>query len=387
MSEDEGGFAEGILGRAEYAPTLPAAGGAFKPWHKPRKQYVRDHQWRSEILSLLEDSPSNGPLTYLGLPGSDLLDLRFFHSAFCSDGQLGLRFLGFNTDLALPGPQQTELSVSMDEVLRLDGVDQQSLVVPDDFACLSSDRSLGWKKAHDLGPFDVVNLDLCDGFAKGAPSIVPDTLYNAMLKLMALQARRPTPWLFLLTTRTDRDKVNGETLRRLLQLYGANVTSCTEFREASVAHLQVSDEPSMAAAAATPQGFLRLFMTGLCKWLAASALAHVPPTEAQVRSVIGYRVRSGARAVDLVSVAVRFTPTFRPVTDPTGLGTPGLPPDGECRAAVESLNQIVGLTDADQVLAEDPELFARMRDGSGHLLAQARYNRTEYEGWVAAGCR
>ena len=67
-----------IFGTGTYrAPSPPKK--EFLPWHRPRKQFVRDRQWCGEIGKLLEDSPrEGGVLRYLGLPGADLLDLRCF---------------------------------------------------------------------------------------------------------------------------------------------------------------------------------------------------------------------------------------------------------------------------------------------------------------------
>ena len=65
--------------QGEIVPTLESrARREFKPWHKPRKHFVRLHQWCHETRQLLKKLQyANGSeLRYLGLPGEDLLDIR-----------------------------------------------------------------------------------------------------------------------------------------------------------------------------------------------------------------------------------------------------------------------------------------------------------------------
>lgn len=47
----------------------------FQPWHKPRKQYVRQFQWITETVELIEeiDFRDGRPFKYLGLPGKDMM--------------------------------------------------------------------------------------------------------------------------------------------------------------------------------------------------------------------------------------------------------------------------------------------------------------------------
>ena len=86
-SSIEESLAEGIIGVKNYTPESPTK-KVFLPWHKPRKQYVRGEQWCKEILKMVDEVlPENNILKYLGLPGDDLLDLRYFHEQIC-DGKI-----------------------------------------------------------------------------------------------------------------------------------------------------------------------------------------------------------------------------------------------------------------------------------------------------------
>jgi len=57
----------------------------FKPWHKPRKHYLRVYQWCQQIATLIKDLGlgESDSLRYLGMPGEDLLDVRTLQGVCC----------------------------------------------------------------------------------------------------------------------------------------------------------------------------------------------------------------------------------------------------------------------------------------------------------------
>ena len=101
QSDDSDDLTTGIFDDIEYLPTQIEP-KEFKPWHKPRKQFVRREQLSALLLRLYEKREPGDPLCYLGLPGTDLIDLRYLHEQLCSESERPLRFLGFNTE-AQPG--------------------------------------------------------------------------------------------------------------------------------------------------------------------------------------------------------------------------------------------------------------------------------------------
>ena len=384
MANDTGHAAD-IAPALLYEAPVPAR-KSFRPWHKPRKQYVRHHQWRAEIDLMLDDAPrTDNTLKYLGLPGSDLLDLRHLHAEVCEPRQLGFRFLGFNSAARPSSASQTEMNISLDEVNRLRGIDTQSEVLGDDFVRLADDSSIAWKKAVALGPYDVINLDLCDGFGSSAPTSMDNTYYNAVGRLMALQARTPTSWLLLLTTRVGDDHVHPEVLEKLLGKYIENLRDCHPFRDLSRTLFACDDDAGTRAAAIGANYLLPLFLCGLCKWLLGLALGQQPPTTAELKNVIGYRVYGGAQHEDLVSIALRFTPTYQPPVDATGLANHPVTVPDECGLSVGVLRRIALREDADAILRDDAVLQGRMVEASAALLASARYDSGAYREWILAG--
>lgn len=384
--ENGEGHADDMFGTFTYEASS-AQKKTFLPWHKPRKQFVRQFQWCKEIEALLKDiQPEGNLLKYLGLPGDDLLDLRYFHSKICEPKQMQLRFLGFNRSADPKSPAQTELNISLDEVRKLSGIDPLSDIIWDDFRLVGNDNEKAWLRAKDLGPYDIINLDLCDGFGKHEPGVLDDTYYRAVSRLMSLQARKKNSWLLFLTTRTRKCDVHAELMQRLLGKYVQNLADCPSFKFASTEALAIEDEATLKASAETPEGHLAILLVGLCKWLLGLAIEQKPPSRIDVKSVIGYRVYAGAPHDDLISIAFRFEPTFTPVNDPMGIANH---PDvdvalSECAQATDAFKQVEQRSCADKVIADDIELHSQLVAAMVDLLRLARYDIDAYHKWLQA---
>lgn len=383
---DSPGHADDIVPIGIYEAPLPESKKIFLPWHLPRKQFVRERQWGEQISRMLDDSPlADGTLRYLGLPGIDLLDLRYFHTKVCEARGVSLRFLGFNKAAQPASQAQTELNISLDEVRRLSWVDQISDVIGDDFVRLANVDSFAWKKAREFGPYNVINLDLCDGFGVHSPDDArSSTHYDAVNQLMSLQARSINPWLLLLTTRAGREHVDLQVLEKLIVTYVKNLAGCQPFLEKSRRHFEIEDEATLRTAVATAAGMLPVFLCGLCKWLVGIALGHQPPTKVEVKSVVGYRVDRDAECEDLISLALRFTPTLEPAGDPVGLAKPQTSRLDECTLSVNALIRIARRINADHILSQDPMLNGAMIDAAASLLELARYDPVAYRVWAAS---
>lgn len=228
MADDDSDLTEGLVGVEVYEAPAPAK-KSFFPWHRPRKQFVRVEQWCAQIGRLLDDGAQltldANTLKYCGLPGIDLIDLRCFHNSICVPRALKLRFLGFNSAVAPGSSDQVELNISRDEIAKLDQIDPESEVVSDDIRMVANAKSLAHSKMSIFGPFDVVNLDLCDSFGAEEAGLFNVNYYNAVAQLMAIQARQKTPWLLFLTTRVGNEHVHVDTLGRFRAKYAKNLRS------------------------------------------------------------------------------------------------------------------------------------------------------------------
>ncbi|MHC9086269.1 PP_RS20740 family protein [Luteimonas sp. RIT-PG2_3] len=356
----------------------------FLPWHRPRKQLVREQQWIYEIEQLVTASPpEHGEIRYLGLPGIDLLDLRCIRQMICDTRDLKLRYLGFNSGVQPNSRDHEEMTISEDEVKRSRLVHELSLIRGDDFTLLGQRNSLAQKAALSHGPFDVINIDLCDGFGTHPPARLNATYYDAVNSLCAIQVRRTRPWLLFLTTRTDRPTIDGAVLELFLEKYRANLADHADFTTESDNRFGISCEATLAEACGTDNGHLRVFLTALCKWLIGIALANAP-TDVRLKSVVGYSVADGP-SPDLMSLAFLFTPTVVPGEDPMRLARVPDQAPTEGLMAVRALRRVSALRDADEILSNDDALQARMTDNMAALLAEARYDPEAYREWVRKG--
>ena len=377
-------LSDDIIGVSEYSAEVPQK-KEFLPWHRPRKQFVREMQWCDEIIKLVDEVlPENNILKYLGLPGDDLLDLRYFHEKICEPKNLRLRFLGFNNSATAISDNKTEFNISRDEVSKLDLVDPASDIIGDDICQLADMDSVAWNRATRLGPFDVINIDLCDGFGKVEPDPFVQTHYTALSNLLALQARRPHPWLLFLTTRCGSQHIHETVFSKLQELYQENLKSCGGFKEISEEKFSIASKEGIEAASKSEKGISDIFMVSLCKWIAKFLVGQAPPAKLEVKSVIGYKVYPKADHQDLVSIAIKIVPTLLPEGDPIGLATPSelLTKPNECEMALQVLKSVSGQINADDVLKVDNELRKKMIATTSDLLDAARYDVTSYAAWA-----
>lgn len=340
LPPDDEQLSDNIVGAVEYqAARRPKR--RFEGWHRPRKQFVRAGQWEDQIRLLLEDvEPEGGMFRYLGLPGTDLLDLRHFHKAICEPRGLGLRFLGFNNAASPDSKFQVELDISLDEVKKPAMVDPLSDVIPDDIRAVANENSIAFERARALGPYHVINLDLCDGFGRDLPGVLDNTNYNAVTRMLSLQLHSKTAWLLLLTTRAGKADIHAEFLNRGVDKYIQSLAECDDFRTASTQHFSITTRSTLEEATKTPEGLLAVFLTGICKWLVGLAVATNPQTDVEVKSVIGYKVAHGSPCEDLVSVAFRFDPKLPAMSDPLGLAIQVSQSVNECQLSTRAIRRL-----------------------------------------------
>jgi hypothetical protein len=383
QADDDGGdLADGIVGVTTYEYSERPK-KKFQPWHRPRKHFVRHEQWMYFTKELVNERGAGVErLSYFGLPGADLLDIRYFGSEVCEPNNIKLRFLGFDKSADPEDESQSDYNISYDEVSKAPSFDPQSEVIPDDFRDLVDESSVAWQKTFDFGPYDVVNLDLCDGVTKEQSGAEDETYYNAIAKLLAVQARNKSPWLLFLTTRVGVKHVHKDALARLSDLYSSNLKNCQPFRDASRAKFKIENDKTLAAAKANEQGLQSVVLVGICKWLLKLACGQNPPAKIEIKGVMGYRVRPEARVEDMVSIAIRFEPTHNLVEDPGRLAKSKAAGVDECDLATKALTKISKLFDVDGYLSSESPVMEEMLEATCKLLEAARYDPAEYRLWV-----
>ena len=379
QSHDQDDLTTGIFGNnIEYArPRTPPK--EFKPWHKPRKQFVRSKQWSALLRRLYENRGARDPLRYLGLPGTDLIDLRYLHAQLCRDNDRQLCFLGFNTEAHRDNPAHIELNVSLDEVRRLSNVDPQSNVIHDDFRLVGNENSIAWSHTKQLGPFDVVNIDLCDGLASDPPQS-DESVYKALSQLVTIQVRNPNPWLLLVTTRIGRCVFDADAEERIIGHFRENVANCEGFAKECEQLLDL-DVNSIDPATCSEADLLNLMIVAIGKWLSKLVQSQAP-NRVVLASTQGYRVDPDASQEDLISLALRVEPVFAASPDPLSPTAPIS--EDECTTAKAILRRSAHRLDVDNILDQQPDLREELIGETEQLLALARYDGEAYRQWLAS---
>lgn len=358
----------------------------FAAWHHPRKQFVRIRQWCSEVRKLIPQLglAKGDPFRYLTLPGNELLDVRALHGVVEALG-VKMRYLGFNS-VGHDTPAQAELALSQSEVLALSSIDEFSAVLEEKLEAVTNDLSPACIRTKQEGPFHAINLDLCDsiafreiGHTKGSP-------LEATGKLLELQLQSASPWLLFITTRAEPSLIGAFARKGFDKALDANMCASEDFRAKLSAlisgDLDQLDEDLAGAWANQDPTFLRVFCTGLGKWLLSILVSAAPPRELALLSSCFYQ--SGHNGPDMLSLAFLCGAPKQAVNDPFAILPPAAPAAlvSEVTVAIQLTEKIGEMFDLDAHLAADATLQDKLIGQAGRLMAQARYGQAEYEAWA-----
>lgn len=421
MSGEESNFSDDIV-QAELPKHLPTASDirkkGFLPWHKVRKQVIRETQWNAAIVFLIkrhlrkhlkkeEMVPSTDlfgavipvpespvpvvsvprALNCLVIPGNDLLDVRSLCNAVESEN-CHIRFLGFNNT---GGTGVND--VAENAVRALPTVRQSSLVLRDPFQAIGSKNSQAYQQLGRYGPYEVVNLDLCDMLVPGSDKDATDRYYAAIRELMAYQFREQTnPWLFFITTHVDHTEADQSGVD---QLAGSLRSNCdehsafaTEF-EKLVPRTAFTGTRRLDLDSLTHDQLVGSFGVVLGKWLIRLAESSRPQWMVNLLSSYRYTVEPESGAC-MLSLSFEFKRRVSAPVDPAGFGANQMnvsasPQKTELELAVDLVTSALHIKDPDAMMATDPALAVSMMNASADLLAEAGYAREDYLAWVEAG--
>jgi len=380
----------------------------FAPWHKARKEYIRKNQWNELILRYMKralnpklqsapdpaDKPkidSNAvevrrPLSCLLIPGDDLLDVR----ALIRDTEKEncyVRYLGFNKG---QGSDKigTRVHIAHNDITTSNRVLSDSVVIPDRIEMVSRRSSLASQYLKQLGPFHVVNLDLCESFFPYQTGEAPN-YYKALHAITNYQMQNMVhPWLLFITTEVAPKETNFAELDKLCTPTKKNVSKYTEFLEelnktiSLKSTLKVGDELNLKHF--SESDLVDLFVIALGKALLDFCASTNGDWIVEMRGSHRYTVNE-SKNVGMLSLAYEFTPIPKPAQDGTGLSdlelTMGKKFD-ELQLAMKILRSVKNITDIDEILITDSEIQETMENSSADLLESAGYDREKYINWL-----
>lgn len=336
----------------------------FLPWHKPRKQWIRHIQWWNQIEEHIVSKlkPGIDTIKYFGLPGNDLLDIRFFQQKLPPFQKKICLFGLINTEIGWSSAQ-TQLSKIMD----LDGVDKSSKVEQLNFDYLENTSSIAFDKLNEFGCFDVVNLDFCD-------SIIPNATENrlkALYNFMEYQFQKISEgWVLFITTRSSKDTTNSTLYEELVACIDENLSEEIYLREfIRVFSSILLIESSIVRSDLENQKHINMLVVGLMNWLIKTA--HLRHFKVKLSNVFRYDI-TGENTNDMMSMCFVFT---RVMNFPNS--NPPLPSKTE--QSKNSLNKLANIKNLDDIMiGKGVEYYAQFVKEQIDLLKEAGYHTDDY---------
>lgn len=360
----------------------------FEPWHKPRKQYIRRHQWLAETVKICNTLKfkDDRPLKYLSLPGEDLLDVRVIREC-CDSSGISLKYLGLNDSYSSDVPD-TWLHLAWNEVNSLAKIDRNSVVIKDRFELIADRKSQAYRYIEQYGPFDVVNLDLCNSISAQGKNNAPN-YYSALKVLADYQIKNRTePWLLLVTTRVTDSQVPSADMEKLVDCVRNNARQYDRFRKHLIQLVPRASDlittKHFETKKLSQKDFLTTFSIGLGKWLLALMSSSVPTWGVAMQPSYAYRV--GGADPDMASFAFLLEPFIRGPIDSSGLSRAAPLKEidfDEEACALGILSKVSAIRDLDALVHSKPSLRKKLEDESEELLIAAGYESTEYRRWVS----
>ncbi|NMZ81953.1 PP_RS20740 family protein [Pseudomonas mandelii] len=338
----------------------------FLPWHKPRKQWVRDKQWWGQINShILPNLRGMDTVRYFGLPGDDLLDVRYLQQKLSGSGK-SVFILGLLSNQAGWEAAQKQLSKALDS----DGIHRDSAVEKLNFDHLENPQSLAYQKMAKIGYFDVVNLDFCGNVI--GPQLKSRRL-DAIKNLLGYQFQVvPQRWLLFLTTRSSRATSCLETFNRLAECLDQNLT-VDEFWDEFNARFDTTpihanrclDRPALDG-----QDFIDVYTIGLFKFIVGLAVKN--KFKIKMDSVVKYDIEGEEASSDMISMCLVFT---KVLNRPDGTAQEELT---EPDMALRGLKKLKEMRCVDEIIVEDIDKYVACVKQKIILLEQSGRNVTGY---------
>ncbi len=272
-------IAEDVLPVRPDEPALPLPLDELAPWHRVRKQLVREQQWLHYSRRLIEhqrgghalpEQAGCGPeVRYLTLPGMDYLDVRLL-AGLCDSLGCRLTSTGFQAGHE-NNPFVARARFRQKSLIDANHITPDSHTFGRRFEEISEKNSPAYRELERRAPFHILNIDACGSIA--APSAVHSRrMVEALHRVVELQlGLMKGRWLLFVTTDVRPDSIAQDTLNRLCEAIYSNADANADFGQLATPLLDQAAPDIRTAAASASQvpgaTFLRLFSLGLAKWL------------------------------------------------------------------------------------------------------------------------
>jgi len=242
---------------------------------------------------------------------------------------------------------------------------------------------------NQLGPFHVVNLDLCDSLFPNNETDI-QACYDGLHAIAAYQMKEmATPWLLFITTEVAPKDVNSDQFNKLCKPTKANL-QYELFQDALSKIVPIESLNSNHQVDLTrldDKQLVDLFGVAIGKALLSFCSSAGATWKLEMRGSHSYSINP-EKGVSMMSFAFQFTPISLPPQDATGISTLKLnipAPFDEAELAIKLVASVQKITDVDSLLESNPDLYDLLVASSADLLESAGYDRTAYIQWVQNG--
>ncbi len=370
---------------------VPIALDTLQPWHRPRKQFIRERQWKACANMLIQklqnhNAPSirSGKLNYLTLPGIDHFDVEIL-GELTVDLELKLEATGFLSE-AERDPIKARSQFRADTLIKRGLMEDTSITFPYRFEDMSNRRSQAYIEIKSRAPFHIINIDACGSIA--APTAQHSArIIDALHRLVELQlGTMRDPWLLYLTTDAREGSLSTTVQSALDDAIRQNAADSDEFRDGATNCFGIEGddlEAALAGALTEPERFVSKFSLGFAKWLLHNA--NDQNWDVKCRPFFCYSTRPhGENEVSMPCLAFEFRP--RPVILEDQFGAVNAdntelpePPD----YSIEALSKTRDMKNLDIMFAEDDALRIEFAQKQRLLLQGAGYQAATLEDFDA----
>ena len=365
---------------------VPVELNTLKPWHRPRKQFIRKKLWidcsrqliRKEINGPGLQTPAEGKpeVRYLTLPGIDYLDVRML-ADLCNEQGCCLTSVGF-----LSGDEKTNRNVARAKVREFDLISAKFITSSSETYYRRfeeiADKGQAYRNLQHKGPFHIVNIDACGSVA--LPNAEHATrLIDAIYRIVEFQLdNKSSHWLLFISTDIRPTSLNQDTFSQMHEAIFKNAKFSESFREKVLSMFGKNDVEieSVVAGAANSCGeeFLKLFALSISKWLLH--LARSKNWNMTTHDTYCYATgSSGNYAPTMVCLAFEFMPPLHGLNDPHSVARAQPAVGNEPGdTSIQAANMVADMENVDCRMKLCRKLREKMTNQVRQLLEEACYD-------------
>ena len=278
-NESDQQIADDVLPARADDLAIPIELNQLMPWHRPRKQFIRERQWIHFSRQLINEQqntpglpiPSQGApeVRYLTLPGTDYLDVRLL-GELCRTLGCCLTSTGFLAG-GENNPHVARAKIREEALIKAGYITDNSYTFRRRFEDVTPAQGQAYREIQRKGPFHIINIDACGSIA--APAADHATrLIDAIYRIIEFQfANKTGRWLLFVTANVSHESIAAETLCRLCEAVYENAAENENFRNSVLSLFgengtDITDVVSEISGR-TGEEFIKLFSLGFAKWL------------------------------------------------------------------------------------------------------------------------